>query len=95
MNIQEHPDGVAIKVRVQPRAARNEISGLFGDALRLRLTAPPVDGAANASCIEFFAGLFKIPKSQIEIISGLTGRNKIIKLYGVKRDEVTAKLGIF
>lgn len=94
MNIQEYPEGVAIKVRVQPRAARNEISGLFGDALRLRITAPPVDGAANAACIEFFADLLKIPKSHIEIISGLTGRNKIIKLYGVKRDEISAKLGV-
>jgi len=81
---------VSVKVRVQPRAARNEISGMFGDAIRLRLTAPPVDGAANAACVEFFAGLFKIPRQQIEIISGLTGRNKIIKLYGVKRDRVEA-----
>lgn len=81
---------MTVKVRVQPRAARNEISGMFGDAIRLRLTAPPVDGAANAACVEFFAGLFKIPRQQIEIISGLTGRNKIIKLYGVKRDRVEA-----
>lgn len=94
MNIQEYPDGVTIKVRVQPRAAKNEISGLFGDAVRLRLTAPPVDGAANAACIEFLSGLFKIPKQQIEIISGLTGRNKIIKLYGIKRDEVAIRLEI-
>lgn len=88
MNIKEFPDGVAIKVRVQPRAVKNEISGLFGDALRLRLTAPPVDGAANAACIDFFARLFRIPRQQIEIISGHTGRNKIIKVYGIKRDEV-------
>lgn len=94
MNIQEYPDGVTIKVRVQPRAAKNEVSGLFGDAVRLRLTAPPVDGAANAACIEFLSGLFKIPKQQIEIISGFTGRNKIIKLYGIKREEVAPRLGI-
>ena len=94
MNIQENPDGVTLKIRVQPRASRNEINGLFGDALRLRLTAPPVDGAANAACIEFFADLFKIPKQQIEIINGHTGRNKIIKIYGIKRDEVVSKLGM-
>lgn len=95
MNIQEYPDGVIINVRVQPRASRNELGGLYGEAVRLRLTAPPVDGAANAACVEFLAGLFKIPRHQIEIISGLTGRNKIIKLYGIKRDEVLAKLEFY
>lgn len=93
MNILEYPDGVTISVRVQPRASKNEIGGMYGDALRLRLTAPPVDGAANEACVEFLSGLFKISRHQIEIIGGLTGRNKIIKLYGIKRDEVLAKLG--
>ncbi len=88
MDIQEHSDGTAIKVKIQPRASRNRIAGKLGDTLKVTLTAPPVDGAANAACIEFFASLLKIPKSRVEILSGHTGRTKLIKFYGVTGDEL-------
>ncbi|MBU7008585.1 DUF167 domain-containing protein [Phosphitispora fastidiosa] len=94
MDIQEHSNGTAVKVKIQPRASRNRIAGELGDMLKVTLTAPPVDGAANAACIEFFASLLKIPKKQVEILSGHTGRTKLIKFYGVTKDELQRVLGV-
>lgn len=92
MNIQEHSDGVVIKIRVQPRASKNRIAGVLGDALKVMLTAPPVDGEANAACIEFFAALFNVPKNRVEILSGLTGRTKLLKLYSIDRTQLDEKI---
>ncbi len=92
MYIQEHPSGVIVKVKVQPRASRNRIAGVLGDALKVTLTAPPVDGAANAACIEFFADLLQLPKNQVEILSGHTGRTKLLKLNGVKSEQLKEKI---
>ncbi len=92
MDIQEHPDGVVMKIKVQPRASRNKIAGTIGDALKVMLTAPPVDGEANAACIEFFSDLLGIPKRDIEILTGHTGRNKTIKLYGLTKSKLTEQL---
>lgn len=87
MLIKEDKDGVLIKIKVQPKASKNEIVGLMEDALKIRLTAPPVDGKANEACIQFLAGLLHIPKKKVELISGQAGRHKIIKLNGLKLEE--------
>lgn len=71
-------DGVVFKVHIQPRASENSVSGIFDDAVKIRLTAPPVDNAANKLCIKFLAKRLKLPKKDIEIVSGHTGRNKQI-----------------
>ena len=92
IDIQSHGQGVSFKIRVQPKAAKNQLAGLMDDALKVRLTAPPVDGAANKACIEFFADFFKVAKSQVEILSGYTGRSKIIKVNGLTKEEVTEKI---
>lgn len=92
MFCQDHPDGAVIKVKVQPRASKSRIAGVLGNALKITLTAPPVDGAANAACIEFFSTLLGLPKSRVEIISGLTGRTKLVKLYGINSAEVKDKI---
>ncbi len=92
MIIQDHPDGVVIKIKVQPRASKNRVAGVIGDALKVTLTAPPVDGAANAACIDFFSALLQVPKNRIEILSGHTGRTKLLKVYGLKSAEVRKKL---
>ena len=65
-----------IKIYVQPRSAKNAIVGLHADFLKVKLTAPPVEGAANKMCVDFFAKALKLPKSSIEIVSGHTGRSK-------------------
>jgi uncharacterized protein (TIGR00251 family) len=69
-------DGLVVNVFVQPRASRNQVAGLHGEALKLRLTAPPVDGAANRMCIAFLADLLEVPKSTLEIVAGHSSRNK-------------------
>ncbi|HWI54707.1 MAG TPA: DUF167 domain-containing protein [Desulfobacteria bacterium] len=89
MDIQEHTDGVVLKIKVQPRASRNKIAGQIGDALKVMLTAPPVDGEANAACIDFFSDLLGVPKRDIEILTGHTGRNKLVKIYGLTKSKLT------
>lgn len=86
--------GVAIRVCVTPRSGRNEVAGVEGDTLRLRLTAPPVEGAANRACIEFLASLLGVPKGRVEITSGLRGRKKVITVYGVDEEIARRKLGL-
>ncbi len=93
MDIKENRKGVTFCVRVQPRASRNEIKGLYGRAMRVRLTSPPVEGAANKGCINFFAKSLKVPKSKVAIISGETSRDKIISIEGVKKEDVLSLLG--
>jgi uncharacterized protein (TIGR00251 family) len=65
----------------------------MGDALKLSLTTPPVEGRANEACIEFFARLLKLPRSSVTIASGQSSRNKVIRVAGVSAEEVRARLG--
>ena len=76
--IQKNPRGLTFKVFIQPRSSKNMITGIHGDALKIKLTAPPVDGAANKMCIKYLAKCLNVPKSAIEIISGLTSRSKVV-----------------
>jgi len=85
-------DGVVFSVRVHPRAKKNAITGEVGDALKLSLTTPPVEGRANEACIEFFAKLLKVSRSSVTIASGQTGRNKVIRVTGVSREYVLDRL---
>jgi len=75
-------DGIVLSLHIQPRASKNEVCGVQDQALKIRLTSPPVDGAANKLCREFLAGLFKVPKSAVEIISGETSRHKRVRISG-------------
>ena len=84
--------GVAFAVKVQPRARKNAITGTVGDALKLALTAPPVDGRANEACIEFLANLLDVPRSSVTIASGETNRRKIVRVAGLSVDEVRRRL---
>jgi uncharacterized protein len=91
--IHDTPAGATFTVKVHPRAKKNAISGALGDALKLALTAPPVDGRANEACIEFFASLLKVPRSSVTIASGETSRRKVIRVAGLSADEVRRRLG--
>lgn len=73
-------EGIRLSIRVVPRASRTEVAGLHGDALKIRLHAPPVDGAANKALIEFLADALKVPRSSIQITRGHTGRSKEIQI---------------
>ncbi len=84
--------GVRLLVRVQPRASRTEVAGPHGDALRIRLTAPPVDGAANRELTAFIARRLKRPKSSVTVLRGETGRLKSLSIPEIDPAEVVAAL---
>ena len=83
---------VSLSVHVQPKASRTRIAGLHGEALKLCITSPPVDGKANGAVIQFFAKLFKIPKTAVTIASGEASRDKRIILAGVSLARAEAVL---
>ncbi len=90
--IRESKGGVTFSVRVHPRARKNAVTGELGDALKVSLTTPPVEGRANDACIEFFAKLLKVPRSSVTIASGQTSRNKVIRVAGVTAQYVRDRL---
>jgi len=91
--IEERSDGVAFSIRVHPRAKKDGITGEMGDALKVSLTAPPIEGRANDACVAFFAKLLKVPRSSVSIASGHGGRNKIVRIVGLSVQQVQERLG--
>jgi uncharacterized protein (TIGR00251 family) len=83
---------VTFAVRVQPRAARSSIDGEMDGALKVRLTAPPVDGAANEELIRLLARLFEIPRASVAIVSGTSSRRKLVRLSGLDASRFSAAL---
>jgi len=92
--IHNDATSVTFAVKVHPRAKKNAITGEVGDALKVALTAPPVDGKANEACVEFFAKLLKVPRSSVTIASGQTSRNKVIRVAGLTSQQVRERLAI-
>jgi uncharacterized protein len=90
--IQQAGGAVSFTVKIHPRAKQNAITGELGDALKLSLTAPPIDGRANDACIDFFAKLLKLPRSSVTIASGQTSRTKTIRITGLSAEEIKARL---
>ncbi len=88
MKVHKTKDGIIFKVRVQPKSSKNEVCGLYQDALKMKLTAPPVEGKANRALLNFIADCLGIKKSQVEIVAGHTGRLKTIKVIGNKENLV-------
>lgn len=82
-----------LKVRVNPRSSRNQITGWQVDTLSIKLTAPPVEGAANKASIEFLADQLGVKKSQIALVSGTTSREKVFEVAGLSQDELYRRLG--
>jgi uncharacterized protein (TIGR00251 family) len=92
IQIRDIPGGASFAVKVQPRARRNAITGEVGEALKVALTAPPLEGRANEACIEFLANLLKLPRSSISIASGQKSRNKVIRVAGISAAQVKVHL---
>ena len=84
--------GITFAVKVQPRARKNAITGTFGDALKLALTAPPIEGKANEAVIDFLADFFDIPRSSITIASGKTSRLKAVHIRGASAEHLRQRL---
>lgn len=86
--------GVSIRVYVAPRSSANRVLGLHNGALKIALTAPPVEGAANKALMEFLAKLLGVPRSSVALISGETSRNKVVSVEGLAPGDAKRKLGI-
>jgi uncharacterized protein len=92
--VEPTPGGVRLTLHVQPRASRTGLAGLHGDAIKVRLAAPPVGGAANAELVRFLAELLGVARSAVEIVSGETGRRKVVRIDGVGVADAGARLGL-
>jgi uncharacterized protein (TIGR00251 family) len=92
IQITTQEGGATFSVKVVPRASRNEIAGVQGDMLRIRLTAPPVEGAANRALVKFLAEALKVSERDIEIVSGHAGRQKVVRVAGLSARELEARL---
>ncbi|HOX55777.1 MAG TPA: DUF167 domain-containing protein [Candidatus Paceibacterota bacterium] len=81
--LRAQPDGVLLSVKLQPRASANEIGEALGSELRIKVTAPPVDAAANEALLKVLALQLHCPRNRVDILRGHTSRHKVIKLYGM------------
>jgi uncharacterized protein (TIGR00251 family) len=90
--ISDTPAGVVIRLHLQPRASKTEICGIHGDEIKVRVTSPPVDDAANKLCTEFFAKIFKTAKSNVAIVSGHKSRHKRLLVSGASSEKAASLL---
>jgi len=90
--LREGDDGVSLNVLVQPRSSKNRLVGLRGDRLKIQVTAPPVDSRANAMVKELLAELLGIPRQAVEIVRGLTAREKTVRVRGLRLAQVQAQV---
>jgi uncharacterized protein len=90
--IRESAGAVTFSVRVHPRARKDALTGTHGDALKLSLTAPPVEGRANEAVVDFFAAVLRLPRSSITIAAGQTSRNKLVRVAGITAAALEQKL---
>lgn len=90
--ITAQPDGVTLAIKLQPRASKNEIGESMGAELRIKVTAPPVDAAANEALIRLLADTLDCPRGKVELIRGHTARHKVMKIYGLTPAQVLLKL---
>jgi uncharacterized protein (TIGR00251 family) len=81
-----------LTVKVHPRARRSAITGRLGEAYKLDLAAPPVDGKANEECVRFFSELAGVSRARVRIVSGLTSRNKVVEVEGIEQGELEKRL---
>ena len=90
VSIKETGDGIILQVHVVPRSAKSEIAGVQGDALKLRITAPPGEGQANAECVRFLSDILGIKKKQVRILSGSKSKKKTVAIEGTRRKDIEA-----
>lgn len=93
LELNEKEGAVTIRVRVQPRAPRTEIVGEHDGAIKMRISAPPVDGKANEECRRYLAKLLKVSATSIEIISGESSRDKVIRVSNMSARRILEALG--
>ncbi|MBA4358743.1 MAG: YggU family protein [Desulfovibrio sp.] len=94
MQAKQDQTGVTFSVRVTPRASREQIVGVAEGALKVQLTAPPVDGAANAALVKLLAKALGLAKSRVSIVSGERSRDKVVAVAGISLADLQARLGL-
>lgn len=92
--ITKTPGGVSLAIKVAPRASRNELAGVEAGALKVRLTAPPVEGAANQALVKLLAKQLKVAKGKVRVVSGQRSRNKRVEISGLDPDQARKRLGL-
>jgi uncharacterized protein (TIGR00251 family) len=92
LELQRSSGDVLLPVAVQPRASRNAVAGLRGGALKVQLTAPPVEGAANDACLRFLADLLGLRRARLSIVKGTKARHKLIRIADISIEEIRARL---
>ncbi len=92
VDLRQRGEAVAFRVRLVPRASRNKITDIQGGVVRIQLTAPPVDGAANEALVAFLSSVLRVAKRDVEIVSGQTAREKVVSVSGLSPEEVEARL---
>ena len=90
--LQKRADGVYVSLKVQPRASKNEIGEVTGNELKLKVTAPPVDSAANEAVLRLLAEALDCPRNAIQLVRGATARHKQVRVVGMTADEVARRL---
>ena len=92
VEITEKDGAVTFRLRVQPRAARDEVAGEHNGAIKLRISAPPVEGRANDACRRLIAKLVGVSPSRVEIIAGESSKDKVIRVHNVTAERIRARL---
>ena len=90
--LRDSGEGVVLSLHVQPGAKTTEVVGLYGDALKIRLAAPPVDGKANECLLEYVADTLNVPKRQVTLVSGLSSRSKWVAVVGMTAKEIERRM---
>lgn len=90
--LHETGGGVSFAIKVHPRARRNAIEGVIGEALKISLVAPPTDGKANEACVRFLSQILNVPRSAVNLVSGESSRNKVIRIDGMTSAELRRRL---
>ena len=90
--LTDTPAGAVLNLRIVPRAHKNAIQGELGDALKIRLCAPPVEGAANTALVEFLSETFSLPRARVRFLSGATSRNKRVLLAGLAAAAIRSQI---
>jgi uncharacterized protein (TIGR00251 family) len=92
--IERTATGNRLRLHVQPRASRSELAGRHGDAIKVRLTAPPVDGAANEALLRFLASQLQVPRSALSLVAGGSGRSKVVAIEAITAEDASRRLGL-
>ncbi len=88
------PDGIQLSIKAQPRASRSEVAGLLGAELKVKVAAPPVDGAANEALVEFLAKTLGVPRRNVQLLRGASSTHKVFSITGIAPEAALPRLGL-